>query len=249
MKRRVLLALPALTLPALAACAPGTDNFSTTQSLSVRENLPEGFAPWSDAPAPYRFGAGDRVKVQFLLTPELNEVALVAPDGSIALRAAGRVETAGRTTEEVAEIITRASRRVLTNPIVTVGLEEAGAALAFVGGSVRRAGAYPVGGRRGVAEMVALAGGLDENARMDQVVLIRRSPEDRPMLRTVNLRGFISGADAGGDVPLVAGDIVFVPRSRVAEVGLWVDQAINRIVPFSRSFSYAINRNTPGNLL
>ena len=91
MKRRVLLALPALTLPALAACAPGTDNFSTTQSLSVRENLPEGFAPWSDAPAPYRFGAGDRVKVQFLLTPELNEVALVAPDGSIALRAAGRV--------------------------------------------------------------------------------------------------------------------------------------------------------------
>lgn len=83
---------------------------------------------------------------------------------------------------------------------------------------------------------------------MDQVVLIRRSAEDRPMLRTVNLQGFLSGAEAGADVPLRAGDIVFVPRSRLAEVGLWVDQAINRSIPFSRSFSYAINRNTPGNL-
>lgn len=243
MRRRLLLALPLLV-----ACTPGTDNFGTTQSISVRENLPEGFVPWNDAPAPYRFGGGDRVKVQFLLTPELNEVALVAPDGSMALRAAGRVEVAGRTTEEVAENVARASRRVLTNPIVTVGLEEAGAAVAFVGGSVRRAGAYPVGGRRGVAEVIALAGGLEDSARMDQVVLIRRSAQDRPMLRTVNLRGFISGADGNADVPLMAGDIVFVPRSRVAEVGLWVDQAINRTIPFSRNFSYAINRNTPGNL-
>lgn len=243
MRRRLLLALPAL-----AACTPGTDNFSTTQNISVRENLPEGFVPWSDAPAPYRFGAGDRVKVQFLLTPELNEVALVAPDGSIALRVAGRVEVAGRTTEEVAVNVTQASRRVLTNPIVTVGLEEAGAAVAFVGGQVRRAGAYPVGGRRGVAEMVALAGGLEDNARMDQVVLIRRSPQDRPMLRTVNLRGFVSGRDGTADVPLMAGDIVFVPRTRIAEVALWVDQAINRTIPFSRNFSYAINRNNPGAL-
>jgi polysaccharide biosynthesis/export protein PslD len=243
MRRRLLLGLPLL-----AACTPGTDNLATTQSISVRENLPEGFAPWSDAPAPYRFGAGDKVKVQFLLTPELNEVALVAPDGSISLRVANRVEAAGRTTEEVAENVRQASLRVLTNPIVSVGLEEAGAAVAFVGGSVRRAGAYPVQGRRGVAEMIALAGGLDESARMDQVVLIRRSAEDRPMLRTVNLRGFISGVDGAADVPLRAGDIVFVPRSRIAEVGLWVDQAINRTIPFSRSFSYAINRNTPGNL-
>lgn len=237
-----------LMMPLLAACTPGTNNFATTQSISVRENMPEGFAPWSDTPAPYRFGSGDRVKVQFLLTPELNETVLVSPDGSISLRAAGRVETAGRTTEEVAANVTRASRASLTNPIVTVGLEEAGAAVAFVGGSVKRAGAYPVQGRRGVAEMITLAGGLEDFGRMDQVVLIRRSADNRPMLRTVDLRGFISGADITADVPLTAGDIVFVPRTRIAEVGLWVNQAINQTIPFARSFSYAINRNSPGNL-
>ncbi|WP_338662374.1 polysaccharide biosynthesis/export family protein [Pararoseomonas sp. SCSIO 73927] len=237
-----------LPLLLLAGCASGTDNLGTTQSVRVQERMPEGFAAWTDAPAPYRFGPGDRVKVQFLLTPEVNETSLVAPDGTISLRVAGRVETAGRTTAELERTVASASRRTLNNPIVTVGLDEAGSSVAFVGGQVRRAGAYPVTGRRGIAEVIAQAGGLEDAARMDQVVLIRRSPEDRPMLRVVNLQGFISGADATGDVPLVAGDIVFVPRNRLSEVGLWVDQAINRIIPFSRSFSYAINKNTPGNL-
>lgn len=232
----------------LAGCAPGTDNFGTTQSVRVQERLPEGFEPWTDVPAPYRFGPGDRVRVQFLLTPEVNETVLVAPDGSISLRVAGRVEAAGRTTAELERAVTEASRRNLTQPIVTTALEEAGASVAYIGGQVRRAGAYPLTGRRGIAEMVTLAGGLEESARMDQVVLIRRAPNDRPMLRTVNLQAFLSGQDLSGDVPLMAGDIVFVPRSRLGEVGLWVDQAINRVIPFSRSFSYAINKNTPGNL-
>lgn len=232
-----------LALLGFTGCAPGTANFETTQSLRPQERMPDGFDSWTDAPAPYRFGAGDRVKVQFLLTPEVNEIALVAPDGTISLRVAGRVETGGRTAAELEIGIARASRRILTTPIVTAGLEQAGSAMVFVGGSVRRAGAYPLTGRQGLAELVAMAGGLDEEARMDQVVLIRRSPLGRPMLRTVNLNAFLSGAELTGDVPLASGDIVFVPRSRLGEVAQWVDLAINRIVPFSRSFSYALNRN------
>jgi len=238
-----------LLLPLLAACAPGTNNFSTTQSIAVRENMPEGFAPWSDTMPPYRFGAGDKVKVQYLLTPEINETVLVAPDGTVTLRTGVRLIVDGRTGEEASQAVAEASRRVLTHPFVTVSLEEAGSAVAFVGGMVRRSGAYPVAGRRGVAEMITLAGGLEDTARMDQVVLIRRSPENQPMLRTVDLRGFLAGRSTEADVPLTAGDIVFVPRSRIAEVGMWVNQAITQVLPFSRSFSYAINRNNPGNLL
>ncbi len=244
MRRRAVVLAPL----ALAACAPGTNNFSTTQNIRVTERLPEGFAAWTDAPAPYRFGPGDRVKVQFLLTPEVSETALVAPDGTISLRVAGRVDVSGRTTGDAERTIAAASRRTLTNPIVTVGLDEAGSAVAFVGGQVRRAGAYPLAGRRGIAEVVTLAGGLEDEARMDQIILIRRAPDDRPMLRTVNLQSFISGTAIGGDVPLVAGDIVFVPRTRIAEIGLLVEQ-LTRSIPFNRSFSYAINRNTPGGLI
>jgi protein involved in polysaccharide export with SLBB domain len=93
---------------------------------------------------------------------------------------------------------------------------------------------------------VELAGGFAPDARMDEVVLIRRNPANRPMLRTVNLRGFLEGGDNTGDVPLVPGDIVYEPRNKISEVDLWIDQFINRFVPFSKSFNYTINRNNPG---
>lgn len=212
----------------------------TGQAISVSNERPEGFAPWSDALPVYRIGPNDKLNVRFRMTPELNETVLVGPDGSIALRAAGRVQVGGMTGAEAEAAITTASRRVLTHPEVSLTFEEAAASQIFVGGMVKRAGAFPLSGRRGVMEAVLLAGGFEPEARMNEVVLIRRGPENRPMLRTVNLQGFAQAATANDDVPLYPGDIVFVPRSRIAEVALWVDQTINRTLPFNRAFNYSI---------
>jgi protein involved in polysaccharide export with SLBB domain len=227
--RRVAL----LGLAALAGC-------SSARITPVPHRAVE-FQPWSDAAPAYRFAPGDKVRVQFLRTPEMNEVALVAPDGAIGLRAAGRVQAAGLTAEDLQAAVATAALRVLIAPVVTASLEEAGGSLVMVGGSVNRPGAYPLAGRRGALELILLAGGFDAEARMEEVVLIRRGPGDRPMVRTIDVRGFVQGGDTTGDVPVLPSDIVFVPRSRVAEANLWVDQNINRMLPFSRSFGYAIN--------
>jgi protein involved in polysaccharide export with SLBB domain len=224
----------------LAAC--------TTQSLSpVATEQPAGFAPWAEAAPGYRYGAGDKVKVQFLLTPEMNETALVAPDGSIALRTAGQLQAAGLTAAELERDVAAASRRVLRQPIVTVSLEEAGGSEVLVGGAVVRPGAVPLSRPRGVLEAVVLAGGFAPDARMTEVVLIRRNAANRPMLRTVDTNAFVATADAAQDVPVFPGDIVYVPRSRLGEVNLWIEQALNRVIPFNRSFSYAINRGNTVN--
>ena len=82
----------------------------------------------------------------------------------------------------------------------------------------------------------------ENEARVDEVVLIRRSPTDRPMLRTLNLKDFLQ--TGAGEVPLFPGDIVFVPRNRASEAGLWVEQFLNRVVPFQKGFSYTINGPT-----
>ncbi|MCQ4158918.1 polysaccharide biosynthesis/export family protein [Roseomonas sp. GC11] len=227
------LGLGLLALSLLAGC--------TGQTLDPVEQNPAGFAPWSEATPEYRISTGDRLRVQFLLTPEMNETVLVPPDGQVALRAAGRVPVSGMTLAEAEAAVAGASRRILLHPVVTLGLEEAGGSSVLVGGAVRNPGAYALPGRRGVMEAVLQAGGFDDTARMGQVVLIRRGPGERPMLRAIDLRGFLQGA--ANDVPLFPGDIVYVPRSRIGEVNLWIDQFVNRLVPFNRSFSYAINRN------
>ncbi|PZW40427.1 protein involved in polysaccharide export with SLBB domain [Humitalea rosea] len=215
----------------------------TTANLRPVETDPAGFAPWAEVSPAYRVSAGDKLRVQFLLTPEMGETSLVAPDGAIGLRAAGRVMAGGKTTDELEAAIALASRRTLTEPIVTVSLEEAGGSMVFVGGAVKRGGAYPLSGRRGVIEQVLLAGGFEPEARVSQVILIRRNPQNQPMLRTLDLQQQLNTGGLPSDVPLFPGDIIFVPRSRIAEVNLWVDQFITRAVPFNPSFSYTINRN------
>ena len=241
----IRLAFLALAL-LLAACGSRTDALSTTAAITPVEANPQGFAGWNDAPPDYRFGPGDRIKVQYLMTPEMGEEALVAPDGTIGLRAAGHVAASGRSAVELEQDIARASHRVLNNPIVTVSLNDPAAAAVYIGGQVAHPGAYTMTGRRGPLEGILLAGGFQPEARVDEVVLIRRSPDNRPMLRTIDLKQFLSTGDDAGGVPLFPGDIVFVPRNRISEVDLWIDQFINKFLPFNKAFSYTINRNTPG---
>jgi len=241
--RKHFVILPVLLAAGLlGGCTSGTSNFTTTQATAPVETNVKGFAAWTDAVPTYRFTAGDHVKVQFLLTPEMGEEAIVAPDGMIGLRAAGQVLAGGRTAEELQTAIARAAAANLTHPIVTASLVESPGAKVFVGGMVTHPGAFPIDGRRGPFEAVVLAGGFMPEARMDQVVLIRRNPENRPMLRTVDLRDFTNLGTAAGDLPLVPGDIVFVPRNRISEVDLWISQFINKLLPFDRTFQYTVNK-------
>lgn len=234
-KLRTLL-LPALL--ALAAC--------TGQSLSPQPATPEGFAKWDDAVPAYRLGPGDRFQVKFLLVPEMDEEAVIGPDGTAGLRMAGQVEAAGLTPTELATLVETRAKRWMRAPQVSIGLRETPSYRAYVGGSVAKPGPYLMNGRTGAMEAIMMAGGFDREARYEEVVLIRRNAENRPMLRTINLRGFLETGTAVGDVPLAAGDILFVPRSSIAETGLWVEQFINRVVPFERVFNYTIGRQAGG---
>lgn len=229
------MALKALTLAAaclaLAAC-------STTQAIRVQEREPMAFAAWSDRAPPYRLGAGDKVRVDFTLTPELSQDAVVEPDGAVALKAIGRIPAQNMTLDQFqAEVAHQSSARLL-HPLVTVGLAEPHAARIIVGGQVTRPGVYPLPARATTLEAVMLAGGLLPESRMDQVVVLRQRADGPPMIRTVNLNAFVSRGSARESIALASEDIVFVPRSRIAEVDLWMEQYVNKLLPFSRNVGY-----------
>ena len=219
---------------ALAGC-------STTQSIRPREVDPLAFAPWSDAPVEYRIGAGDRVKLEFLLTPELDQEAVVGPDGYIGLRAAGRVPAQNLTLDELQVEVQEAARANLRNPVVTASVVDAHSARIIVGGAVDKPGVYPLPARGSPLEAVMLAGGLLPESRMNEVVVLRRRPDNAMMMRTVDLNRFVSRADARESLALAPEDIIFVPRSRVAEVNLWISENIDKNLPFTRSVNYTNN--------
>ena len=211
---------------------------STTQSIAVHQREPHAFAPWSDAAVAYRLAPGDRLRVDFLLTPELNEDAIVEPDGCLGLKVAGRVQVQNLNLDQAQNAVVRAAAAHLLHPIVTLTLTDPRAARIIVAGAVQRPGVYPLPAHAAPFEAVALAGGLLPESRMDEVVVLRQRPGAQAMVRTVNLRRFVSTGSGRDSVLLASEDIVYVPRSRIADFDLWVDENINRTLPFSRSFDY-----------
>lgn len=248
----LLWVLPCVLLAGCAGEARHEKALNTGHSIDFSEQKPDGFADWSDTPSAYRVGPGDKLKIKFLLTQELDEGVTVTPDGYIGVRAAGgQVKVEGRTLPEIEGSVRSAVRKVVASQPVTVSLEEAVSSKIYVGGAVERPGSYRITDLQvGSLEALLLAGGLTTEARLGQVAVIRRGPEGKPMLRTIDVRDIIQTGGTA-DVPLRSGDVLYVPRSSIAELNLWVNQFIEGVVPFQRSFNYTIGsyRTTTGGFI
>jgi len=237
--------LSAALLMVLAACGTGQElNPRPTPEPAVGSDPAMArFAPWSSAAPGYRIGEGDKLRIQFPRTPEMDQDVLVRPDGVVTLKAAGDVEIADLQPAEASRLIAEKATKKLRDPDVMIEVLDPVSARIYIGGEVKAPGAYRVGGPMTTIAALQLAAGASDTGRIDSVVLIRRAPDGRPMLRLVDVRGLLEGRSVE-DPRIISGDILFVPRTRIAEVGLWVEQFINRVVPFQRSFSYTLGRTS-----
>lgn len=227
--------------------APSTNTppLTTGQEVRFTEINADRFRPWTDAAPAYRVTAGDRLKIKYFITRDMDEELTVSPDGTIAPRAIGQLKVEGSTLSGVEEQVRRASRKELVDQKVVVSLEAAAGPRVYIGGMVGQPGMIKLeSSGTSVLQALVMAGGLNSEARTGQVALIRRGPDNMPMLRLIDVRQIIETGFSDGDVPLMNGDIIFVPRSSIAEIDLWIDQFINRVVPFQRTFSYTLGSYT-----
>jgi polysaccharide biosynthesis/export protein len=184
--------------------------------------------PPSPAPSPtaeetpdalaYRIGQGDMLRVFVWKEPELSGELQVRFDGKVTIPLLGDVEAAGRTPEQLAGEVSKAFRKFLAAPQVTIGVVSANNARFFVLGQVSRPGDFPLRGRTTVLQGLALAGGLREFAKTDSIVIVRQDkgfflPKGRPSetFITVNYKKLESARDVGENVVLRPGDTVLVP--------------------------------------
>ncbi|CAA0093806.1 Uncharacterised protein [Starkeya nomas] len=217
------------------------DTFTTGQELRFTEVNPAGFRPWSSQMPAYRLGAGDKLKIKYFLTREMDEELVVAPDGTVAPRAVGQLKVEGLTLAGAQEVVRRASKVELADQKVVISLEDAVSAKVYIGGMVEKPGPYNLSEmRNGTLQSILAAGGFTEEARTGQVAIIRRGPDNMPMLRLINVKDIIQTGFTLDDVQLAAGDIIYVPRSSVSELNVWIDQFINKVVPFQRTFNYTL---------
>ncbi|HEY0296441.1 MAG TPA: polysaccharide biosynthesis/export family protein [Bordetella sp.] len=227
-----------LALASLAGCS--------STWVDAQHQQPDRFATWDDAPpATYLIQPGDDLSVTLPFNAELNQKASVAPDGTFTMPLVGALPAAGYSTTQFAGRIDKAlaANGVVADARATISVTQY-AGRVYVGGQVGQPGEVPLRAGMTVLQAIEAARGTRDTARTDEIVLIRRGSDGRPMLRTVNIDALTHTGDPNQAVVLQASDTIFVPKSSIAEVDQWVDQHINQALPFSKGLSYTYTNTT-----
>ncbi len=157
-------------------------------------------------------GPSDVLKVNVWKAADLSVEVTVRPDGTVTLPLIGDLKAAQRTPSQIrAEIKRRLSTFLKDeNPAIEVIVAEANSYRFTVAGNVERAGLFTAKHYVTVSEALALAGGPNRYADLEQVVIVRH---DRQGTRTipVSLKRIYSGQRPDMDVVILPEDRIFVP--------------------------------------
>lgn len=101
--------------------------------------------------------------------------------------------------------------------------------LVYVLGAVRQPGVYPMTEGMTLLHLFSRAGSVDETlGRIKQVVVIRAQDDKTSKVLLVDARQVLK---TGQDMPLVVGDVVYVPRKPLVNAQTFVQQLTGTVLP------------------
>jgi polysaccharide export outer membrane protein len=162
---------------------------------------------------------GDLIQITVFDSPDLSTTLRVNQAGEVVLPLGGAVHVQGLTAAEAGTAIEARLKQaqILLEPHVEVMIVEYQSQGVTVTGEVRSPGVYPILANRTVMDMIALAGGLNENAGKVASVFHRG---DTAHIRQVRLDVSTQtpASAAEGSMELEPGDTISVSRSGVIYV-------------------------------
>ena len=201
------------------------------------------FQRWIDYEPQYLLYPGDQLDIVVSSAPELSRTLTIGPDGRIVMPHVTPIMAAGRSFAQVERDLSAELASVLRDPTIAVTPRAYGPEQIYVGGEVGQQGTYTLPGPVGVLEAVIMAGGLRPSAKTGHVAVLRRAPNGGMMMRVVDLKnGMRNIREYNDNMQLRRGDIIFVPRTQIAEIGNWM-QAFRSALPVDFNLSYQFGSN------
>lgn len=222
----LVLALGTFTLPLRAQSMP--------------QAMPQT-APQAISPSGPTLGPQDQIELHVTSYPELKTVTRIAADGVVVLPLIGDVTIGGLTAAAAARVVAAqyAARGFIKTPTVRIEITDYQSRKASVLGEVNAQGLVVLDRNYSVAEILAKAGGLADNAA-DTAVIIRQKPGGVSERINIDIGELVGSGGTGALTLVEAGDVVFVPKAPTFSVigainrpgtfalrkGMTVDQAI-----------------------
>ena len=210
MKQASRLLIAAVFALLLAACA-SSGNRSAAHGITLPPPDTTAASGAYEGATDYRVGSQDLLEISVFGVSELTHQARVNSNGMINLPLIGGVMAGGRTVPELEkELGEKYADGYLQNPQVTVFVKEYTSQRVTLEGALEKPGIYPLTGKTSLLQAVAMAGGTDEFADLEGVVLFRHIDGKR-MAAAYDLtkvrRGELEDPQVYGD------DIIVIERS------------------------------------
>lgn len=167
----------------------------------------------------YVLQPGDSVEVSYTYTPEYNLTVSVPPDGVVGLTRVGSVHIAGLTLRAAKAVITEAaSKSGLNKPEIFLTLTNYVRPTFTVLGEVNKPGRYELHGTVRVPDALAIAGGLNYNARHKNIILIHRLSETEGQTSLIDYKLLEKPHSEVTMETLEDGDIIVVPQGKISKI-------------------------------
>jgi polysaccharide export outer membrane protein len=232
MRKETILVLAVLTASLLIGCASQSSNIKTVEPLDSTK---------IQAPIVYTIAPGDELDIKFFYNPELNETVTVRPDGMISLQLIDEIQAAGLKPAELDQKLTDLYSRELRKPVLTVIVRSFTRQRVYVGGEVTKPGLIELSGGLSALQAVFQTEGFKETADPAETLVIRKGENNKPIPIRVNLTA-VMWAGGGNDLQLQADDIVYVPKSAIANANKFIDEYIGGLLMF-RGWSFGVSQN------
>jgi protein involved in polysaccharide export with SLBB domain len=236
--RTILFLWASMVVATMTSCSSGDQRpsersrLSTPSAISAEQcDALSKIHEASTQDAGYLVQQGDQLAIEFYLNSEFNDNVTVDPEGEIALRLVGPLHAAGLTPDQLASKIDKAYKNELRNPGAVVHVHNMPGRQIYVEGEVSKPGAFPLQPGMTVVQAVALAGGTTDSSAPDNTLLIRRDACGQAQGSEVRLSKAVKNPGAGDDMALMSQDVVVVPRSKIADIDLFVKQYIKGVLP------------------
>jgi polysaccharide biosynthesis/export protein len=156
-------------------------------------------------------GANDVLAINVWKEPDVSRSVPVRSDGKISLPLAGEVQAAGLTPRKLEQDIASKLQSYISEPEVTVIVQQINSQKFNILGMVTRPGSYSLISSSTVLDALALAGGFRDFAKQKSIYILRQNPNGTESRMPFNYKDVVKGKNSGENVKLQPNDTIVVP--------------------------------------
>jgi polysaccharide export outer membrane protein len=228
MKQSLICGMAAMTVfvcVAIAASGGQETGAMTTQASSLPEAGKSGAADGQQSPALtgnrrplYRLQKSDVIDISFTFSPEFNQERTIQPDGFITLLGTSPLIAEGLTVSELQAALGQRYGAFLNEPEINIVLKDFNRPYFTAIGEVNHPGKYELRADTTVTEALAIAGGINGQAKHSQIVLFRKISDEAMQAKVIDVKQMLNSRNLKEDSYLKTGDFLYVPKSTLAKI-------------------------------